>query len=315
MPLLRPPLSIEQILAWADSHYVRTGRWPLRKSGSVIGVRGETWLNIDQALRVGVRGLPGGDSLPRLLARARNARARPSRPPLTESQIVAWTVAYYERVGSWPTPRCGQVPGQPGETWAGVYSALQRGCRGLPGGDTLRRLLERSRGVPHPTERPMLLISEILAWADRHRERTGAWPTARDGDIRDAPGECWRGIDGALREGRRGMRGGSSLACLLAKYRGRRNKARLPALTPHKIMRWAAAFKRQTGCWPGVLSGPVPNAPGESWQAINLALFVGLRGLPGGDSLAKLLARHGRRRTRAASRQLAVAGQRHRPAG
>jgi hypothetical protein len=43
--------------------------------------------------------------------------------------------------------------------------------------------------------------------------------------------------------------------------------------------------------WPGVLSGEVPEVPGEDWRAVNFALYRGFRGLPGGDSLAKLLAR------------------------
>jgi hypothetical protein len=39
----------------------------------------------------------------------------------------------------------------------------------------------------------------------------------------------------------------------------------------------------------------VPGAPGETWRGINQALGSGYRGLPGGDSLARLLVRHGRR--------------------
>jgi hypothetical protein len=39
----------------------------------------------------------------------------------------------------------------------------------------------------------------------------------------------------------------------------------------------------------------VREAPGLTWHAINLALYKGLRGLPGGDSLSRLLVRHGRR--------------------
>jgi hypothetical protein len=44
-----------------------------------------------------------------------------------------------------------------------------------------------------------------------------------------------------------------------------------------------------------VLSGSLPGAPDENWQALNMALYVGFRGLPGGDSLAQLLRRNGRR--------------------
>jgi hypothetical protein len=69
----RPPLTEGQILAWADAHRARTGGWPGTGSGPVADAPGESWKAVDTALRVGCRGLPGGDSLPRLLARHRGA--------------------------------------------------------------------------------------------------------------------------------------------------------------------------------------------------------------------------------------------------
>src|SRR4051812_8483415 len=62
----RPPLTVEQILTWAEQHRARTGAWPPVHGGPVAGVGGLTWLAVDSALRRGLRGLPGGDSLPRL---------------------------------------------------------------------------------------------------------------------------------------------------------------------------------------------------------------------------------------------------------
>jgi hypothetical protein len=64
----RPPLTVDQILAWADEYRARTGRWPSASSGPVGGVPGENWHATDQALAQGLRGLPGGSSLSRLLA-------------------------------------------------------------------------------------------------------------------------------------------------------------------------------------------------------------------------------------------------------
>ena len=55
----RPLLYIGQILKWADAHRRRTGDWPRNDSGPVIGADGEKWVNIDQDLRKGLRGLPG----------------------------------------------------------------------------------------------------------------------------------------------------------------------------------------------------------------------------------------------------------------
>jgi hypothetical protein len=85
-----------------------------------------------------------------------------------------------------------------------------------------------------------------------------------------------------------------SLPALLAQHRDKRNKAALPPVTVEGILAWADAHQARTGEWPGVLSGPIPEAPGESWKAVNMALYRGFRGLPGGDSLAQLLRRRGR---------------------
>jgi hypothetical protein len=57
-----------------------------------------------------------------------------------------------------------------------------------------------------------------------------------------------------------------------------------------QILRWADAWHAETGDWPGSHSGPVAGA-GVNWHAIDQALFAGTNGLPGGDSLAKLLYR------------------------
>ena len=38
-------------------------------------------------------------------------------------------------------------------------------------------------------------------------------------------------------------------------------------------------------------SGPIAEAPGETWKSVDLALRYGYRGLPGGASLARLQSR------------------------
>jgi hypothetical protein len=69
------------VLVWADAHMARTGRWPTAGSGPVRGAPGETWLALDRALLRGLRGLPGGDTLARLLHRERGVPVRRGRPP------------------------------------------------------------------------------------------------------------------------------------------------------------------------------------------------------------------------------------------
>jgi hypothetical protein len=71
----RPHITAAQILAWADAHHRRTGRWPMMASGPVTaGPLGLIWRALDSALRLGFRGLPGGSSLARLLAEHRHVR-------------------------------------------------------------------------------------------------------------------------------------------------------------------------------------------------------------------------------------------------
>jgi hypothetical protein len=147
-----------------------------------------------------------------------------------------------------------------------------------------------------PAGKPLLTVEQILAWADAHRERTGRWPASGSGDVSGVPGQTWQAVNQALVRGCRGLPGGSSLARLLEEHRGKRNKARTPPLTAEQILAWADAHFRRTGRWPSGHAGPVPDAPGENWTAIDGALWAGSRGLPGGDSLARLLRRSGRGR-------------------
>jgi len=139
-----------------------------------------------------------------------------------------------------------------------------------------------------------LTVAQVLAWADAHHAATGEWPTTRTGAVAGAPGETWQAINQSLVRGQRGLPGGSSLAKLLAEHRGRRNPHRLPRLTVEQILVWADEHFGRTGRWPAVAPGMVADAPGETWANISAALQQGHRGLPGGDTLARLLGRHRR---------------------
>jgi pyrroloquinoline quinone (PQQ) biosynthesis protein C len=139
------PLSVEQILAWADEHQARTGQWPTTESGAVACVPGEHWRAIHEALRHGWRGLPGGDSLQLLLTRHHRKSVRRGLAPLTEAQILAWVDAHQRRTGHWPNANSGPVLEAPGENWRALNMALRAGNRGLPGSDSLARLLNRHR--------------------------------------------------------------------------------------------------------------------------------------------------------------------------
>jgi hypothetical protein len=88
--------------------------------------------------------------------------------------------------------------------------------------------------------------------------------------------------------------GGSSLARFLAKYRRVKKPMILPELPTREILAWADDHIRRTGLRPTHLSGRMLAPPHKTWGAVELALRQGLRGLPGGDSLYRLLLRRGR---------------------
>jgi hypothetical protein len=292
----RPPLYVTSILAWADAFHQQTGHWPNAKSGPIPESPGDTWGRVHKALIEGLRGLPGGSSLPRLLAEQRGVRNHRALPPYTVEQILAWSDRHFERTGTWPTQRLHDILDAPGETWHGVDVALTQGRRGLPGGSSLARLLEEQRGVRNLHNLPPFSRKQILEWADAFHARTGQWPHRGSGAIAESPGDTWGAVDTALVQGKRGLRGGSSLARVLKTYRGVRHGGELPPLTEEQILDWAKAYHQEHGKWPAHWSGTIGGSDGETWSAVNSALVRGRRGLLGGSSLARLLAERGLKR-------------------
>jgi hypothetical protein len=105
------PLTVELILTWSDAHHARTERWPNQHAGAVADAPGETWKAVNMALYVGHRGLPGGDTLARLLG-----RLRPSSPARC---WVAWTFEEDKLVRSLPAREAAR---RTGRSLAAVYS-------------------------------------------------------------------------------------------------------------------------------------------------------------------------------------------------
>jgi hypothetical protein len=286
-----PPLTLDDILAWCDLHKQRRGKYPVYTAGPVVdGPLGLNWRKIDNALRLGLRGLEGGSSLARLLAEHRGYRNVQALSPLTEEQIAQWARAHMDRCGgNWPNEESGDIPEAPGETWNNVNAALRHGHRGLPGNDTLAELLARRLGLRTQVAVPALSVATILAWAGEHNAAKGQWPKRNSGPVQGHPGETWVAVNAALELGTRGLPGSSSLAQILDEHHGVPNKSRLPRLTVPVILRFADTWHGRTGEWPTSLSGAIPEMPGLTWRAVNLALHQGLRGLPGGGSLHLLM--------------------------
>lgn len=152
-----------------------------------------------------------------------------------------------------------------------------------------------------------ITIETILAWADAHHEATGDWPSVASGRVRGVKGESWAALDYDLRMGRRGLAAGSTLARLLADSRPVRNIHTLPRLTIEQVLAWADAHHARTGLWPNGKSGPIPEAPGESWANVTSAISQGMRGLPGGGmTISRLLVKHRGARARQRRRPLTI---------
>ena len=203
--------------------------------------------------------------------------SRACGPPLAVSSILAWADAHHERHETWPTIASGAIPEAPGETWVGVEIALRSGSRGLPRGMKLRRLFEQRREARFRRRTPPFTVEHILGWADAHHAHTGNWPLRQSGSIPESPHDNWKIVDIALLSGWRGLPGGSSLARVLAVHRGVRNRRCLPDLTIPQILGWAEAFLAHFGRWPDINSGPIDEAPGETWFRIGQALRFGQR--------------------------------------
>jgi hypothetical protein len=91
---------------------------------------------------------------------------------------------------------------------------------------------------------PDLKPRQILAWADAHCARTGAWPMYTSGRIPRSHGEDWLGIEAALFLGLRSL---PTICRFLHRHRGKRNPMSLPPLRVRQILSWADEWPARTG--------------------------------------------------------------------
>ncbi|MCH8823557.1 MAG: hypothetical protein IH984_08630 [Planctomycetes bacterium] len=284
-------LTINQILQWADAHNIRTGKWPISRSGPIYEQPERTWEAINSALAKGGCNLPGGDSLAQVLARRRGVKfTRRSWPELTRAQILKWADYHLQCTGHWPDRDSGPVRAASGISWVTVDRYLKQGNKTLPGGLSLAKLLRDARNVWDGRGKPRLTTHRILKWAKEHFDATGHWPVTMSGKMIGRNNEDWAAIDMALRHGRRGLTGISSLSKLLTEHFGARYNPQLAQLSVKQILKWVDAYYQRLNRWPSRKSGPILGAPGGiTWGAIDSRLRIGGRGLEGGLTLAKLL--------------------------
>jgi hypothetical protein len=108
----------------------RTGRWPPTTAGPVPAAPGEVWANVEQAHYKGLRGLPGGERLARLLARERGHGNIQALPRLTEAKILRWVKEHFLGTGTWPTKASGPVVETRGEYCGAVVVYPREGAGG-----------------------------------------------------------------------------------------------------------------------------------------------------------------------------------------
>jgi len=302
-------LSVPGILEWADAHHRRHGRWPSQRSGPIDGVPGLSWSAIDTMLRSGAHGLPGGGSLAGLLRKERGESALSRGIAVSVDQILRWADAHHRRTGCWPSSATTRLNKDVLLTWQTISRRLAAGrVAGVPTGTRLTDLLRHRRSARY-RHRPMrvIAVSQVLAWADDHHHRTGNWPTKRSGPVVGGPNRLtWWRVNLALAEGSLGLPETGSIAKLLVKHRRVRSTVALPPLSENQILRWADAFHKRTARWPTISSGGIPESPSETWATVNSALRRGVRGLPGGDSLFRLLTRRRGARRRGGKDALTV---------
>jgi len=220
------------------------------------------------------------------------------RPLLTITSILMQADAYQAHSGTWPKHNTNLE-------WRSIDNALRYGLRGLLGGSSLALLLQERRGVRNVHNLPPLTLQTILQWAKAHFRRTGSWPNDRSGPVSGTAGETWYNVAQAVSHGHRGLAGGTTLAKFLAEVLGVRTRAAVPKLTIKQILVWADRHRARTGQWPRTRSGPIQDAPGETWLAVEQALERGTRGFRGGDSLLRVLHRYRRN----VGRKLRTSGQ------
>jgi hypothetical protein len=66
----------------------------------------------------------------------------------TIEQFLEWADSHYSATGRWPSQHSGDIAASVGEKWCAVDTALAQGHRGLAGGSSLAKILDRHRRKP-----------------------------------------------------------------------------------------------------------------------------------------------------------------------
>lgn len=215
--------------------------WERDSEGNWVEVKGENWHStIEPALRDGGRALPGGSSIHKL-----KKKYGLTQKLLAKETIRDWCQLFYERAKQtrgrgkcptvldkivWERDSEGIWVQVKGERWDKINGALRKGFRGLPGGSSLNELMEEYSITDNFTEEEIVKYFRLFYEKTKEDsdDRIGRYPNNGDPIVwdRDKDGnwivvqdESFSGtIESALRNARRGMPGGSSIAKIKTKY-------------------------------------------------------------------------------------------------
>jgi hypothetical protein len=123
---------------------------------------------------------------------------------LTVQKVLAWAGAHHRRTGEWPRTGSGAIPESPGDTWLRIDNALRYGYRGLEGGSSLARLLQRERGVPARRGRRR----SARAWEALRLRRWGLTLKAIGAELGVTHQDVWQMLQRFPRDDETGPQGG-----------------------------------------------------------------------------------------------------------
>lgn len=238
------------------------------------------------------------------------------RRALSEDQLLRWLRLFHEHEQRWPLQRDeivwdresdGSWCEVAGEKWKNISYALHVGARGLIHLKGLSLLQFRLKhGLCDDNN---LTDERILRWIRLFFEKEKKWPSlcgsvVWDKDASDAwvvvKSETWIGINGALRNGGRGLPRRDKMSL----HQLRQQHGLHSDLSEEILSRWIRLYYEKENTWPAqadrtvwdqTTQGDWFQVEGENWQALNLALRAGGRGLDHlkGSSLPLFRQRHG----------------------
>lgn len=142
-----PTISEDTLIRWIKEYKKNhSNKYPTCKNKNYIKGTDEKWVNIDSALRIGLRGFPGCSSLTKFIEdNFADYRNQKNLPHIGEKKLKEWCDRWYKEHDKYPQCTSGEI-WDTGETWSGIRHALKYGTRGFPGRSSLAQFIQENFG-------------------------------------------------------------------------------------------------------------------------------------------------------------------------